>query len=533
MQEVQVLVVGGGPVGMTLAHELAVRGVRCMLVERNPDTTAHPKMDITNSRSMELFRRSGLSERLRAAAVAEDHPFDVAWITTLAGHELHRFGYESPARLRRRIQENNDGSSPVEPPMRVSQIIIEPVLKTAIDNQKLVKVRFGVAFERLEELADGVLATVRDLDKNISEQVLCRYLVGCDGGNSQVREQLGVGLTGEARLAKRFITHFHSDARTLLQRWGVAWHYQSALGTLVAQDDHSTWTLLSRLPDEIQAANNPGALLTQFAGTGFDHRIIVSNAWSPHLLVADRYGRGRVLLAGDAVHQYIPTGGYGMNTGIGDAFDLGWKLAALVQGWGGPALLASYEIERRPIGLRNCAAARRHNQVRVEIAQLYNQDIFEVGAIGAAARARVAHGIAELGNAENESAGIEMGYSYEHSPIICEEVGVRVPSDPLRYAPTTIPGVRLPNVFLADSSAVFDLLGPWFTLLMFGPHDAEPFIAAALSIGAPLMVRRLDPALKSLYAADLVLVRPDHHVAWRGGSAEHAASVLARVTGWA
>jgi 2-polyprenyl-6-methoxyphenol hydroxylase-like FAD-dependent oxidoreductase len=416
--------------------------------------------------------------------------------------------------------------------MRVSQIVIEPVLKAAIDKQKLVEVRFGVAFERFEEVADGVLATVRDLDKNISEPVLCRYLVGCDGGNSQVREQLGVGLTGEARIAKRFITHFHSDARTLLQRWGVAWHYQSALGTLVAQDDHHTWTLLSRLPDEMPVVTNPGNLLSQFAGAHFEHRVIVSNAWSPHLLVADRYGCGRVLLAGDAVHQYIPTGGYGMNTGIGDAFDLGWKLAALVQGWGGPALLSSYEIERRPVGLRNCEASRRHNRVRMEIAQLYSQDLFNEGPAGEAVRAGVAHRIAELGNAENECVGIEMGYSYEHSPIICAEADALVPSDPLRYIPTTIPGVRLPNVFLDDTSAVFDLLGPGFTLLIFGPHDAKPFIAAAVTLRAPLVVRRLDPALKSLYAADLVLVRPDQHVAWRGSSAKHAASVLARATGW-
>ena len=220
MTKTKVLIVGGGPVGMTLAHVLAHYGVGSVLVERNPSTTQHPKMDITNSRSMELFERVGLADRLRAVAVPDSQPFDVSWITTLNGHELHRFVYPGVGEFRRLMRERNDGTMPSQPPMRVSQVIIEPVLKQAIDENPLVDVRFGTAFESFTEDADGVVATVRRPDGQ-QETIACDWMVGCDGGNSRVRELLGIGLSGLARVARRYITHFHSDDRLLLQRWGA------------------------------------------------------------------------------------------------------------------------------------------------------------------------------------------------------------------------------------------------------------------------------------------------------------------------
>jgi hypothetical protein len=190
--------------------------------------------------------------------------------------------------------------------------------------------------------------------------------------------------------------------------------------------------------------------------------------WTPHLLLAQSYGRGRVFLAGDAVHQYIPTGGYGMNTGIGDAVDLGWKLAARLRGIGGPELLASYESERRPVGLRNREASAGHTKVRLRIAQSYRNDLDAALPISDERRAEISAGIAELGNAENESYGIEFGYVYHQSPIVAVEQDIEPPSDTLRYTPTTMPGARLPSTFLRDGSALFDRLGPWFTLVNFG-----------------------------------------------------------------
>src|SRR5262245_40036552 len=245
MKQVQVLIAGGGPVGMTLACELVQRGVTCILVERNADTTRHPKMDITNARSMELFRRLGLVDALRRVAVPEDSNFDVSWVTTLVGHELHRFRYPSVAEWRRRMREHNDGSMPGEPPMRVSQVEIEPVLQRAVLAEHRIDARWNVTFEALLQDDAAVIATLRDADGK-AEQVRCRYLVGCDGGASHVRNALGIGLDGEARVMERFMTHFRSRATDLLQRWGIAWHYQSPAGTLIAQNDPDIWTLQTR-----------------------------------------------------------------------------------------------------------------------------------------------------------------------------------------------------------------------------------------------------------------------------------------------
>jgi 2-polyprenyl-6-methoxyphenol hydroxylase-like FAD-dependent oxidoreductase len=534
VSETPVLIVGGGPVGLMLARVLARLGVRATLVERNVEPTRHPKMDITNARSMELFRRFGLEHVLRKVAVPEDNPFDVSWITTLAGHELHRFRYRSPAEWRAFIRADNGGGQPQVPPMRVSQVVIEPVLRAAVDEEPLITARYGVALEDLTQDSGGVTAVLRDAASSATERLRCRFLAGCDGGGSRVRECLGIGLDGESAVMQRFMVHFRSDARELLQRFGVAWHYQSHLGTLIAQDDREIWTLQTR-PDPGMAVEriDPHERLAAFAGTRFPCQILVANPWTPHLLVAQSYANGRVFLAGDAAHQYIPTGGYGMNTGIGDAVALGWKLAAVLHGFGGPGLLAAYDAERRPVGLRNRDASGRHTSVRMAIAEVYRDVLGADGAASPEKRALAAARIAALGNAENESHGIELGYAYPRSAIVCGERDTEISGDPLRYVPTAAPGARLPSVYLADGTALYDRLGPWLTLLSFaGAPDAE-WADAARRLGVPLETVALqEPALAPIYGADLVLVRPDQHVAWRGRAGADAQSILARVTGW-
>jgi 2-polyprenyl-6-methoxyphenol hydroxylase-like FAD-dependent oxidoreductase len=536
MKEVPVLVAGGGPVGMTLAKTLASFGIECMLVEKNPSTTRHPKMDITNSRSMELFRKLGLSKLLRDVAVPETNNFDVSWITSLSGHELHRFRYPSVEQAKAIILERNDGSQPVEPGMRVSQVAIEPVLKRAIEAEPKVDVRFGVAFEDLVQHPDSVIAAVKNVETGRTERIKCQYLVGCDGGVSQVRNCVDIHYDGMARVAQLYMVHFRSDARDVLQPWGIAWHYQTSQATMIAQNDRDIWTLHTFLPPNVRLDEiDPPALVHRFAGRRFAFETIVANPWNPHLLVAETYNRGRVFLAGDSAHQFIPTGGYGMNTGIGDAFDIGWKLAATLKGYAGPALLESYDRERRAVGLRNCQAAWRHMSVRLAIGKVY-EDLATGDAQSEAARAEAGARIKALGNAENESYGIEMGYCYADSPVIMPEPHVDVPRDPVTYEPTTLPGARLPNVYFADGAPLHDRLGRWFSLLAFDDASADHMATAAARRDIPLEVVRIaDPTIAKIYQAKLVLVRPDQHVCWRGNAlkdSDQAQSLFTRALGW-
>jgi 2-polyprenyl-6-methoxyphenol hydroxylase-like FAD-dependent oxidoreductase len=495
----EVMIAGGGPVGLTLALALSHFGVPCFVAERNESPTRHPKMDVTNCRSMEIFRRLGVVEALRAAAVPEENNMDVSWVTTMSGHELYRFRYPSVIEAREIIRARNDGSQPREPQMRISQVVLEPVLRDLIRERANATVRYGWAVESFTADADGVTTTIRHGDA--TETVRSKYLIGCDGAHSVVREGLGIGLEGVAATRPRFQIHFRSEARDVLQRWGIAWHYQSGpFGVMICQDDREIWTLNALVPQGEEP--NPKALLRRFLGTDIDCEILQANPWTANLLVAESYGRGRVFIAGDAAHQYIPTGGYGMNTGVADAYDLAWKLAAMHDGWGGPNLLASYEAERRPVGLRNRDASRFHAETKQKIIDAWHVDTDT-------ARAKLAERIEAIGNAENESLGIELGYRYDDSPIVCAEPGA-LPPDLVTYRPTARPGARAPNLFLSDGSALHDLFGPGFTLLDFRGKGATV-------LGVPIKTLRIDDAnARRLYERDLVLVRPDQHVAWRG-----------------
>jgi 2-polyprenyl-6-methoxyphenol hydroxylase-like FAD-dependent oxidoreductase len=518
MINVPVLIVGGGPVGLTTAYALQKRNVRVLVVERNPTTTRHPKMDVTNGRSMEHFRRLGIAERIRDVAVPRDHCMDVAWVTRLSEWELARFEYANVHEWRDNIRALNDGSQPLEPNMRLSQVVLEPALREVLETCPLVELKFGWSFESLKQDSEGVTATIRHSATGATETVRCALLAGCDGGSSKVREALGCSCTGKWNVLPFYMVHFRTPSKDLMQRHGQAWHYQSPVGgTLIAQDDEHIYTLHNLIPPGVEPKSiEPKKFLFESLGFEFPCEVIQANPWCPHLVVADHFGSGRVWLAGDSTHQFIPTGGYGMNTGIGDAIDLAWKFAATLQGWAGPRLLPTIEIERRPVALTNCDAAQKNMAVRLKIAEAYSPAIHANTIEGAAARATLGQLILELGNLENEAFGIELGSRYRNSPIVCGE-----PDEPEwhieKYVPSTWPGVRAPHVFLATGEAVFDLLGPDFTLLSFSDIDVTGFVEAASKRGLPLNVVRIrDPHVREIYEQDLVLLRPDHHVAWRG-----------------
>ena len=565
VEEIPVLIAGGGPVGLTLALTLAQHGVAAILVERNPSTTTHPKMDITNGRSMELFRHLGIADELRKIAVPEDHPFDVSWVTNLDGWELARFRYPTPAQRRAHIRERNDGTMPLEPAMRVSQALLEPAVKNILETRApQIDIRFGWALETFRQDTDGVDAVIRCSATGETRAIRAQFLAGCDGAGSVVRTGLGIGLDDidlrrlalrelglgrllpaliRAYLADRerpmdgrfFLIHFTSPNRELFERFGTAWHTQSPEGwTLISQNDRDTWTLHALLGAGTDAdAIEPKQFLFAKLGIEFDCDIVRANAWRPRLSLADSYGNGRVWLAGDSVHQVVPAGGYGMNTGVGDAVGLGWMLAAIVQGWGDHRLLEAYEAERRSVAIRNRTASARHTLVRLAIKTFYRKAIHTEGWNGERSRRRMGREILDLGNLENEADGIEFGYRYDSSPVICSEPPT-APADHMHaYTPGTQPGARPPSLLLEDGQAIFDLFGLGFTLLRFVDLDVDSIAAAAAERGMPLKIVDIrDDHSRKLYERDLVLVRPDHHVAWRGDTVpDQPGAILDRVRG--
>jgi 2-polyprenyl-6-methoxyphenol hydroxylase-like FAD-dependent oxidoreductase len=530
---VPVLVVGGGPVGLMTALDLQSRGVRVLLVERNPTTTRHPKMDITNGRSLEHFRRLGIAERIRDVAVPRSHPMDVSWTTKLNEWELVRFRYPDVDTARELMWNRNDGTQPVEPNMRLSQVLLEPELVRLLQACPLVDLRFGWTLTGFTQDAAGVSASIAETFSGNAEQVRCQLLAGCDGGGSIVREHLGIRCHGRYNVARFFMAHFRSTHRELLQKFGIAWHYQSPVsGTLIAQDDEQIWTLHEPISPESEQNIDPIRLVHNSLGGEFPLEILQANGWSPHLVAAESYGQGRVWMAGDAVHQFIPTGGYGMNSGICDAADLAWKFTAVLQGWGGPRLLQSIDAERRPVAFENRDASERHMGVRIRISEQYDPVIHESSAAGAAARSRLANVIQEYGNAENEALGIEIGYRYRDSPIICHESN-EPRWDLCSYIPSTWPGVRAPHVFLEDGTPIFERFSSGFTLLRFRDADVSALERAALLRGVPMWTVDIrDRRATELYERALVLVRPDQHVAWRGDKAPgDSLSVIDRVRG--
>ncbi|MGW0035194.1 FAD-dependent monooxygenase [Gordonia sp. NPDC003376] len=544
-----VLVVGGGPVGLTMGLELEHHGIDAVVIERNTDTTRHPKMDITNGRSMELYRRLGIADELRKVAIASDRPTTVSWVTKAAGWQLASFVYGSVDRTRERIEGCADGTLPLEPPMRVSQVLLEPALRDLIQaRSRRVHLQYGWSLESIDETADGVVAYLRSTAGE-RHTITAQYLVGCDGAGSLVRRHLGIELDevdlrtlvckeiGVRRVvgnivrqyaARRelppdgrfYLVHFTTSDRGVAELLSAAWHLQSPEGwALISQNDEDIFTLHAPLGVGVDASTiDPREFVQERLGLRFDMHVLVANAWTPRLTVARSYGRERIWLAGDAVHQVTPTGGYGMNTGVGDAAGLAWALAARLQGWGAPGLLTAYGAERRHVALRNREAASRHSLVRAAIMSTFRSAMHGEGWSGERTRRRIGREISDLGNLENEAMGIEFGYRYDRSPAICHEHGSSAPAYRTDvYVPGTRPGVRPPSVFLEDGRAIFDLFASGFTLLRFADVDTDPLIAAATERGVPVTVVDIrDPGARRLYERDLVLIRPDQHVAWRG-----------------
>ncbi|KAH7232704.1 hypothetical protein B0J15DRAFT_572201 [Fusarium solani] len=503
-----VLIAGAGPSGLLLSLQLAQQGVRSMLIERNLDTTKWPKMDVTNCRSMELFNRLGISQGLRDLGVGQDYSFDVIFSSGLSddGQIISKWDLSSPNAWRKQIASRNDGSMPRTPYQRCSQAVFEAWLKTKIQAEPLIDSCFGWKLETFTETDGGVQSTIVNTESGEIRLVQTQYLAGCDGAGSRVRKTLKSELVGGP-----------------------------AGGVLISQDEVDTWTahLPISLDTDWKSLDPKESVYKVLGGSQGPFpvtidEVLVCSAWRPSIAIAQRFVSDslRVFLVGDAAHQNIPTGGYGMNTAVGDSFDLGWKLAAVIKGWGGSGLLQSYEVERKPVAVRNIERSGVHHKVHQDyvgwVLEAVPGTLSASTKDGLALRERIkAHVLAH--NGENLDHGIEMGYRYNGSPIILKDQDQAKDEpewDYRRYIPSTWPGARAPHVFLSDGkTSIFDLFGPGFTIVDFTSDRrwATKFETVASRLGVPLTPVHLPQEYhaRAVWESDAVLVRPDDHIAWR------------------
>jgi 2-polyprenyl-6-methoxyphenol hydroxylase-like FAD-dependent oxidoreductase len=405
-----------------------------------------------------------------------------------------------------------------------SQIWFDPILQDFARSLASVALRYRVRLDAFEQSADVVTATVSDLETGTRERIEAQYLVACDGANSMIRRELGIGLSGQGLLGHP--VHMFFRARDLLATCGKSpatfFHPigpEGLWGNIRVIDPvNGMWRIMVDNLGEVADPDDVdcNGILERALGRAYPVEWLGVSIWKRRSVVADSYGRGRVFLAGDAVHQLSPTGALGMNTGIGDAVDLGWKLAAVLHGWGGDALLDSYDSERRPVGHRNVAMA----------AGFYlNNEAFGRGcaaleddsAAGAEARRTLGAALERDVGREFRTIGLQLGYRYEDSPICVADGTPAPPDDPERYFPTARPGSRAPHVWLGNGRSTLDHYGRGFALLRFaGSPPSDDIGRAAAGCGVPLTVVDVEaPEAAALYERRLVLVRPDGHVAWR------------------
>lgn len=526
--DTEVLIIGAGPVGLTLAIDLGQRGIKVTLIEKSPTNGLLPKMERCNARTMEFFRRMGIAERIRDAGLPREAPMDVFIITQLDEPPILHLPYGSVDQLKKEIAATNDGSTPLEPYQLIAQYTIEPLLRQIAEQLPTLTIRFSTELMSFEQDEHGVTAHVNSHGE--SQVIRAAYLVGCDGGSGITRKQLGIKYEGKGSLRQMRQALFYCDDLYERIPMGKGRHYHVAdneFSALVIQDSrrHIRMSTLMIEGDDLEAK------FRRIVGLPVEFKTLYQGEWTQHLLCAERYREGRVFIAGDAAHLVIPTGGLGMNTGVGDAIDLGWKLAGTLRGWGGPELLNSYETERRQIGLRNVGASGNAMGGRLGWRQAWQPNVRDRTPEGEATRRK----IAEIANVEqrktNEILGIELGYRYIGSPLICPEPGEGPDPNNPKYVPTTWPGARLPHVWLSEGTPIHDLMGRGYVLLKLNTEtDTRALQRAFAARGAPLQVLELrDDNARAVYGFDLLLLRPDLHIVWRGNRLPEDAARLAAV----
>jgi 2-polyprenyl-6-methoxyphenol hydroxylase-like FAD-dependent oxidoreductase len=541
--DTDVFIAGAGPVGLTLAMDLSARNVRATLAE--PRRFAEPpsvKCNHVSARSMEIFRRLGIAPALRDAGLPADHPNDVVFRTSVTGLELTRIAI--PCRRDRYSDTSGrDGWWPTpEPPHRINQIYLEPLLLRHAAALPGVALHNRTQVAAFTQDADGVTVELQDLDGGGTRRLRARYLVGCDGGGSAVRKLMGSRLEGTAVIQRVQSTFIRAPGLAALIQHPRAWCHYSVnprrCGTVFTIDGHETWLVHNHLnADEPEFDSvDRDASIRQILGVDdtFEYEVISREDWVGRRLVADRFRNGRVFIAGDAAHLWVPYAGYGMNAGIADAANLAWHLSAQVHGWAAPGGLDAYERERQPITEQVSQFAMNHAQAMIKARKAVPGNIEAPGAEGDAVRATVGREAYELNVQQFCCAGLNFGYFYDGSPLIAYDGEAAPPYSMGGFTPSTVPGCRVPHFRLRDGRSLYDALGADYTLLRTrGGVDVDGLIAAARARGVPLALLDLaGERLPAEYRHPLLICRPDQHVAWRGDAAPaDPAALLDRLRG--
>ncbi len=532
VKQIPVAIAGGGPVGMMLALFLDHYGVRSVIFNPELEVRRHPKGSTHNSRTMEHHRRLGFAQQIRDLCLPINRPMDISYFTRLNGWPLGRIRQPSEAEKRRVVAESAATDQVPEPLLRANQMYIEMFLLDQVRARPNITMRYGWQVDKVDDDAESV--TVEATDGKSRETWRAQYLAGADGGRSFVRRSLALRYSGFGTLdtphygGRMNATYlraptFYRDILVHQHGWQYWTINPDARATIISLNRDDEFLVFSkgddtgRVPTDAEMVSH----MQRAVGAAIPIHVIGHWPWTAGVaLVADRFVAGRVALAGDAAHLFTPTGGFGMNTGIDDASNLAWKLAALVQGWGGAGLLQSYETERRPIAQRNTIAARELNKHLAGMP--VHAAIEEDSPAGEAARREVSAHVATMGE-EFASVGVQLGSRYDGSPIIVSD-GAAPPSDDfVRYTPSGVPGGRAPHYWLGTGrgygDSLYDRLGRGFTLLRLGGSAADTgaIEGAARKLKVPLTVLDVPGGdARDLYGCDLALIRPDQYIAWRG-----------------
>jgi 2-polyprenyl-6-methoxyphenol hydroxylase-like FAD-dependent oxidoreductase len=522
--EIPVLVVGAGPIGLGQAIDLGWRGVDCMLIEQTDGVPESPKLGLVAVRTMEIFRRWGIAESILNAGFPNDFELSMLFATSMAGHLLARDPYPSV----------NDAPKPPWSPekrIRCPQIFLDPALARAVKAQPSTKLRYLWKLERFEQYPTHVVAHVTDLANNEPVEIRAQYMIACDGAASSIREALGIKMEGNAKMnysmgilirSPDLLQHFDKGEAERIIFVGPEGTWGNL--TIVDRDNWRITVLGSALRFDMNTFDPHVWVKRALGRDDVPYEVVSAIPWRRSELTAERYRSGRVMLVGDSAHVMSPTSGMGMNTGVGDLFDLGWKLDAVLRGWADEKLLDTYDVERRPIAIRNATFAT-HNW-KAWIAPTNCQNILEDTPEASRLRSEIGEQMKDALRDEWVSWGVQVGYRYENSPICIGDGTPPTPDDYKTYVPTARPGSRAPHAWLADGRSTLDLFEQGLTLLCFEGADKSAIAAlkeAASSRRVPLSVVPIeDRAIAALYEQPMVLVRPDGHVAWRGKSAKDA-----------